>query len=403
MAMVFEDIKVLDFTWAGVGPITTKYLADYGATVVRIESSSHPCILRTSPPYKDGVPGLNRSGYFAIYSPNKYSISINMRHPRRMEIIERLILWADVVAESFAPGVMERWGLGYDDIKRIKPEIIMFRTSMQGATGPHSHLRGTGVNLVGLSGFAHLCGWPDRTPSQPYGPYTDSIAPRFGAAMLIAALDYRRRTGKGQLIDLSQFEAGVSFLAPLIIDYLLTGRNANRMGNRDPFASPNNCYRCLGEDRWCAISVLLDDQWKGLCRAMGNPEWTEEERFSTLEGRKENEAELDRLIEGWTIQHTPEEVMAILQENGVPAGIVADAKDLHEDPQLKHRGHFWPMEQRNLGIFSYLGQPSRLSRTPAKPGLPSPDLGEHNEYVCREILKMKDDEFQELIMSGLFE
>jgi crotonobetainyl-CoA:carnitine CoA-transferase CaiB-like acyl-CoA transferase len=199
----FEGIKVVDFTWAAVGPLTTRYLADYGATVIRIESRARPGLLRTTPPFKEGRPGVDRAGYFAIYNPNKYSMTINMKHPKGIRLVKKLLGWADVVADSFTTGVMEKWGLGYEEIKKIKPDIIMIQSNMQGHSGPHCRLPGTGVNLVGLSGYAHLCGWPDRVPSNPYGPYTDVIAPRFAGAMLIAALDYRRKTGKGQLIDVS--------------------------------------------------------------------------------------------------------------------------------------------------------------------------------------------------------
>ena len=403
MAKVFEGVKVLDFTWAGVGPITTKYLADYGATVVRVESKTRPCILRTTPPYKDAVPGVDRAAYFAIYSPNKYSVTINMNHPKGIELVKRLITWADVVAESFTTGVMEKWGLSYEEIKKIKPDIIMYRTNMQGHSGPCCSLPGTGVNLVGLTGFAHLCGWSDRLPSQPYGPYTDSIAPRFGAAVLIAALDYRRRTGKGQLLDMSQFEAGVNFLAPLMLDYFVNQRVADRVGNYCPYTAPHNAYRCRGQDRWCTIAVGSNDDWQSFCRVIGNPSWTGDGKFSTILGRKENELELDRLVEGWTIKHSAEEVMALMQVGGVATGIVETIQDLFQDPQLKHRNHFWVMNHKEMGPFPHLGHAAVLSETPAQPRMPSPCLGEHNEYVCREILGMPEAEFDQLLVEGVFD
>ncbi len=402
MPKVFEDIKVVDFTWAGVGPITTKYLADYGATVVRIESRTHLCLLRTSPPYKDGLPGVDRAAYFAIYSPNKYSMTINMDNPKGIELVKRLIARADVVAESFTTGVMEKWGLSYEEMKKIKPDIIMYRTNMQGHTGPHCQLPGTGVNLVGLTGFAHLCGWPNRPPSNPYGPYTDSIAPRFGAAMLIAALDYRRRTGKGQLLDLSQFEAGVNFLAPLMLDYFVNHRVAGRMGNYCSYAAPHNVYRCRGEDRWCAIAVFNDEEWQSFIKTIGNPLLAQDQRFSTLLSRKKHELEIDQLVEKWTINHTAEEVMTLLQEAGISAGIVETNQDLFQDPQLKHRNHFWDMEHREMGLFPHLGQAGMLSETPAEARTPSPCLGEHNEYVCKEILGMPEKEFDQLLIEGVF-
>jgi benzylsuccinate CoA-transferase BbsF subunit len=326
-----------------------------------------------------------------------------MNHPKGIKLVKRLIAWADVVAESFTTGVMERWGLSYEEIKKIKPDIIVYRTNMQGHTGPYSRLPGTGVNLVGLTGFAHLCGWADRLPSNPYGPYTDSIAPRFGAAMLIAALDYRRRTGKGQLLDMSQFEAGVNFLAPLMLDYFVNHRVAGRVGNCCPYAAPHNVYRCQGQDRWCAIAVFSDEEWQSFIRAIGNPLKAQDKKFSTLLGRKKHELELDRLVEGWTINHTAEEVMELLQEAGVAAGIVETNQDLFQDPQLRYRNHFWNMNHREIGQFPYLGQAGALSETPAEMRMPSPCLGEHNEYVCKEILGMSEAEFDQLLIEGVFE
>ena len=288
-------------------------------------------------------------------------------------------------------------------LRQIKPDIIMYRTCMQGETGPHCHLPGTGVNLVGLSGFAHLCGWPDRAPAQPYGPYTDSIAPRFGTAVLIAALDYRRRTGKGQLIDVSQLEAGVNFIAPVMMDYFVNRRVANRMGNHSPCAAPHNAYRCRGEDRWCTIAVFDDEEWQGFRRAIGNPSWSREPRFATLAGRKENEDELDKLIEEWTITHTAEEAMNLIQKEGVASGIVETIQGLYEDAQLKHRNYFWVANHREMGQFSYFGQASKLSKTPAQLQMPSPCLGEHTEYVCKELLQMSESEFDQFLIEGAFE
>jgi benzylsuccinate CoA-transferase BbsF subunit len=402
MSGVLEGIKVADFSWVMVGPMAIRYLADYGATVIHVESGSYPDLLRTTPPYKNGDVGIDRAGYFGQYNVNKYSLALDLRHAQGREIAQRLVTWADVVAESFTPGTMEKWGLGYEDISKVNPQVIMLRTSMQGQTGPHRSLPGTGVNLVGLSGFTHLCGWSDREPNPPYGPYTDSVAARYCAALLIAALDYRRRTGKGQLLDVSQYEAGVSFIAPLILDYFVNHRVAGREGNYSSRAVPHNAYRCRGEDRWCTIAVFTDEEWQAFCSTIGNPSWTKEARFATFLKRKENEAELDRRVEEWTIQHTAEEVTAAMQKAGVRAGIVQTIQDLHQDPQLKHRSHWWTLNHREMGPFAYFGQACKLSRTPAKGRIPSPCLGEHTEYVCKEFLGMSEEEFDDLLVKGAF-
>jgi len=273
---------------------------------------------------------------------------------------------------------------------------------MQGQTGPHSRVPGTGVNLVGITGFAHLCGWPDRDPSQPYGPYTDAVAARLCGAVLIAALDYRRKTGKGQLLDVSQFEGGVNFVAPLMLDYFVNHRVAGRMGNYCSYAAPHNAYRCRGEDRWCTIAVFNDEEWQAFCRVIGNPAWVRDIRFSTLRERKEHEVDLDSLVEEWTINHTAEEVMTMMQKEGVAAGIVQTVQDLHEDPHLRQRGHLWVTNHREMGPFSHFGQICKLSKTPAQGRMPPPCLGEHTEYVCREILGMSEQEFVELLIEDVF-
>jgi benzylsuccinate CoA-transferase BbsF subunit len=205
------------------------------------------------------------------------------------------------------------------------------------------------------------------------------------------------------LLDVSQFEGGVKFIAPLMLDYFVNQRIAERVGNECPQAAPHNAYRCRGEDRWCTIAVFSDNEWQAFCRVIGNPSWTKDVRFATLVARKDNESELDRLVEEWTSQHTAEEVMTMMQKEGVAAGIVQTGQDLYEDPQLKHRGHSWIIEHREMGPFPYFGQAAKLSKTPAEGRMPSPCLGEHTEYVCREILKLSDEEFVELLVDGVFE
>ena len=233
----FHGLKIADFTWAAAGPLGTKYFADHGALVVRVESSKRPCPVRLSAPYKDGVPGINRSGYYAFYNTNKYSLALDLTSPKAIEVAKRLIAWADVVVESFTPGTMERLGLGYEELRKIKPDIIMLRCCAQGQTGPDARHPSFGFQLVGLSGFTNLTGWPDLSPQQPWGAYTDLIAPRFAASALLAALIYRSKTGRGQCLDLSQFEASLHFLAPVILEYLVGHAIASRQHVRKFFYS----------------------------------------------------------------------------------------------------------------------------------------------------------------------
>ena len=398
-----EDVKVADFTWVAAGPLTTSYLAQCGATVVKIESLSRLDGIRTFPPNKDGQAGPNRSLLFSMDNANKLSMTLNLNHTKGIEVAKRLVAWADIVAENFRPGTMERWGLGYEDLKRINPSIIMFRSSAQGQTGPHAGMGTTGITLQSLSGFTFLTGWPDRDPAPPWGAYTDLTVPAFGAAMMTAALDYRKRTGKGQCLDLSQYEASLQYLAPAILDYFVNGRCATRSGNSCPYAAPHGVFRCAGNDRWCSIAIFTEEEWNAFCAAVGKPEWTNDPKFATVLGRKENEVELNGLIEEWTIAHTPEEVMDLLQDQGISAGVVQNAADLFQDPQLKERGFLKQMDHDEIGPLSHRGVASKLSGTPCEVSMPGPCLGAHTERVCREFLGMSDEEFVELLNAGTFE
>ena len=401
---VFSGLKILAFCWAVVGPLTMKFFADHGATVIRVETSKRPCVMRTSAPYKDNRPGLNRGGYFNYYNANILSLGLNMGHPEALKIARRLVEECDVVMENYTPGVMERWGLGYEDLRKIKPDVIMLRQSGYGAWGPYAQLPAFGMVLVPIAGLPNFIGWPGREPL-PVGvsAYTDCISPRFASAALIAALDYRRRTGKGQLLDLSQFETAIYFILPGLLDRVANGREPVRIGNSSPDAAPHGVYPCRGDDRWCAIAVATDGEWGSLCREIGRPELAADPRFDIFINRKSHEEALNEIIGAWTAGLAPEEVMARLQAAGVPAGVVQNTADVFEDPQLRSRDMFWPMPHPEVGMFTHLGQSFRLAKTPARAYSPSPLLGEHTEYVCTEILGMPDDEFIDLMRAGVFE
>jgi crotonobetainyl-CoA:carnitine CoA-transferase CaiB-like acyl-CoA transferase len=398
---VFEGLKVADFTWWVAGPLTTKALTDYGATVVRIESAKRPGGLRMTMPYRENKPGINRSGFYAFYNANKYSLGLELNQPKGVEIAKKLIAWSDVVVENFVPGVMERWGLGYEDLKKIKPDIIMLRVSNQGRGGPFSKLGGLGIQLSALGGFTHFTGWPDRDPLSFMFAYSDYFVPMLSIPLLCAALDYRRRTGKGQMIDISQTEICFQFLAPYILEYEVNGKESERRGNLHPYAAPHNAYRCKGDDRWCAIAVFTDEEWEAFGKVIGNPAWAKDPKFATLLSRKKNEAELDRLVEEWTVNHTAEEVMKLMQEAGVAAGVAQKAEDIYNDPQLRQRNIFWKMNHKEIGEFTHMGQPSDLSKTPAEARMPAPCLGEHTDYVCKEILGLSEDEINNLLVEGI--
>ena len=398
-----EDIKVADFSWIIAGPTTTKLLADSGAQVIRIESYHSPDNLRSISPMKDGVSGINRSATYARYNSSKYGVSLNLKHPKGLELAKRIVAWADIVVENYTPGVMERLGLGYEELTKVRPDIIMLSMPLLGHTGPLANHPGLGVQLSDLIGFGNLTGWPDRGPCTLPGAYTDFISPHFAIAAVIAALDHRRRTGKGQYIEICQFEAGLQFIAPVLLDWVVNGREPVRKGNDCDYAVPHGVYRCRGRDRWCAITVFTSTEWKSLCGVIDNPALSGEPDFETLMGRRKHSAEIDRLIEVWTTLHDAEQVMQLLQAAGVAAGVVANGQDLFENPQLENRGFYKPLEHAEIGLHHYPIPPFKLSRTPCEPRMPAPCLGQHNEYVYRQIIGVSDTEFVELLNDGVFE
>ncbi|MBI4295870.1 MAG: CoA transferase [Chloroflexi bacterium] len=387
----FNGVNVLDFSWVYTGPWITQWLATYGAQVVKVESSSHLDV------------GRRTGGYsFAAYNSGKKSLTLNLKHPRGKELVGRLVRWADVIVENFTPGTMQKLGLGYDELLKVNPRVVMLSASMFGADGPHAAQPGLGQHLTSLAGFDNLTGWPDRSPVSPNGAYTDRLACRIAAATLFSAIDHQRRTGKGCYIDLSQFEASLHFLTPLILEYQATGKLLSRMGNRSLTDAPHGVFPCLGEDRWCAISVSTDSEWRAFCRILGKPEWLNDSRFATLEARKRNEEELEKLIAERTAKFSSLEVMTRLQEAGVKAAMVADWRDLLEDPQLNHRRHFVPVKHAQLGEYDYSGSGFRLEKANVVIS-PAPLFGEHNKYVCTQILGMPESEFDTLLNSGVLQ
>ena len=398
-----EGLRILDLSWVAQGPCATKWLGDSGATVVKIESIKSYDVHRAYAPYAGGVPGVNRGGSFTEFNSSKYGMALDMSHPRSGEVFKKLIAWADVLLETMRPGVMEEWGYGYENVKKINPEIIMVRGSAYGQRGPYSSLPGFGTLAQAASGITGLVGWPDRAPAGPGVVYSDPPTACLVAIAILAASDYRRRTGKGAFIDVGQLLFVPSLLAPSILDYSLNKRIPQALGNRHQVAAPHGAFRCKGDDRWCTIAIFSDAEWKALCQAMGNPSWTGSQKFATNKGRKENEDELEKLIESWTIGYTSEEVMERLQKVKVGAGIVREAWDLLEqDPQLKHRDYFHYLDHPEIGLHANKSAPFILSESSRQPQMRTPCLGEHTEYICREMLGMSDEEFTELFNEGVF-
>jgi crotonobetainyl-CoA:carnitine CoA-transferase CaiB-like acyl-CoA transferase len=396
-ALPFTGIHILDFTWYAVGPVTTKYLADYGADVVRIESASRIDGLRLAPPWKDAQPGVNNSQFFASFNTSKRGLALDMSQPRARELFLRMLPWADVVTESFTPKTLRNWNLDYERMCAIKPDLIMLSTCMQGQTGPHRDYPGFGNLMAALSGFYHVSGYSEAEPCPPYGAYTDFIAPRFSACALIAALDYRRRTGKGQYIDMAQYEASLHNLAPMLIDYFATGRVLGPVGNRSERYAPHGAYRCAdddGHERWIAIAVADDAEWQALLAVMGNP--VVDARFATMRGRFRDLAALDELIGVLVRQRNAEELAGALQAGGVSAYPVQNCMDIHRDENLEAFGFWQWLDHKEMGPSPYEGLEHRMSRTPGGPRRPAPVLGQHSDELLKEILGLTASEIEEL-------
>ncbi|MHB1343180.1 MAG: CaiB/BaiF CoA transferase family protein [Thermoleophilia bacterium] len=397
-----EGVKVVEFAAYAAGPVVGKHLGDHGATVVHVESRGRPDGFRMQyPPYTDNQPGVNRSGTFALCNNNKYSVTMDLKTAGGLELARRAVAWADVVIENFTPGTMKRLGLGYEELSEINPSLVMLSSCNQGQTGPHAKHPGFGSQLTSLSGFTHLTGHPDGDPCLLYGPYIDFIGVGYGLIAVLAALDYRKRTGRGTHIDLAQYEAGLQFMAPVVLDYSANGHVMERMGNRNPAAAPHGVYPCAGEDRWCAVSVSSADEWRLLRLAMGDPAWAADPRYDTLEGRKADEDEIDERLGIWTRDFEPAVLMALLQARGVRAGVVNRVQDLYADPQYAHRGIWQALEHPEMGTFHYQSPPFLLSETPAALDRPSPCLGEHNERFFVEILGVARDEYESLVGEGV--
>ncbi len=397
-----EGIRIADFGIAGVGPTTSRFLADAGAEVIKVESHEYYVeVMRRGYPFKNGVPGENSSLQFGLYNFNKYAVTFNLKTPKGIDLAKRLVAISDVVTDSFTPGVMDRLGLGYEDLKKVKEDIIMIEMSAAGRTGPLRESRAHGPVLQCWAGLTYLTGWPDRPPMAPSVAWTDYYAPNPWVVALMGALVYRHRTGKGQYIDASDLEAAVDALDTAIADYDVNGRVAERRGNRHPYAAPHGCYQCKGDERWCVIAVFSDEEWENLCKALGNPAWANDESLSTMTGRLNNQDRLDDLISQWTRERSAEDVMHTLQKAGVRAGVVQNAPDLYSDPQLKHREHYWELkDDPDREWFSYEAPPFRLSKTPPGIRMKRPLVGEHNHYVCCDLLGVSDSEFVKLIDEG---
>ncbi len=392
-----EGIRVTDFTWMQAGPQATQYLAVMGAEVIKIESRRRLDLMRKYP-LRGSVaePSTDMNSVFAVCNCSKKSCTLNLSKPRAVEMIKEIIKISDIVVENFAPGAMERLGLGYLSLKQVKPDIIMLSISGLGGTGPEKSYLAYAGTAHALSGLTSLTGYLNGSPTTVGAFWGDHLAALNGAFVLLASLHHRQRTGEGQHIDLSMSEEIVSLIPEAIMDYTMNQRVREPIGNRDENVSPHGCYHCRGEDEWVAIAVENEEEWGNFCQAIGNPAWTREERFSTGLNRWQNQDELDKLIHEWTINYSAYEVMEILQKAGIAAGPSLSVEQLVNEPHLKERDFHVEIDHLKWkGYFVRL--PWRLDKAPEGNYQRAPLLGEHNNYVLGQLLGISDKEIARLI------
>jgi crotonobetainyl-CoA:carnitine CoA-transferase CaiB-like acyl-CoA transferase len=397
--------NILELGSGAAGPIASRYFVEQGATVLRIESVSRPDFLRVYALGPDNPHGLEGSDLFDALNVGKRDVTLNLKHPAAQDLVKRLVVeWADGVAENFAPRAMKGFGLDYESLVEIKPDLVMISACLNGQTGPYKDYPGFGSQGAALSGFTFLTGWPDLEPTGPFGTITDSLAPRYVATALAAGLLYRRRTGRGVHLDLSQVEAGIWSLAPWIVQYSLDGTVGERRGNRSPLAVPHGVFPCAPEgeldDRWVAIACWTDAEWSALARIIG----VDDPSLATLDARAARIDEVESVVAAYTATRTRAEVAETLQGEGIEAVPVADFGDLHDDPQLAHRAHWIEGEHPVLGARCYERNGYRL---PADAGgfgrAHAPLLGEDNDWSLRDVLGLDDAAVRALVEAGAVE
>ncbi len=393
-----EGLVVCDFSWVGAGPITTNVLGQCGAEIIKIESLKRPDILRKGGPFKDGIAdGLERSGYFANRNPNKKCIALNMRQAKARDVAVRLIEKSDIIINNFRVGQMEKWNLGWEDVKKINPRIIYVTMSLQGMDGPHKSYMGFGVNLNALCGLTAQACMPGKSPFGTGTNYTDHVmVPTHTLFGIMAALLQREKTGQGQTVEISQLECAISMKPIDSMVYAANGEIMGPMGCSDPNAAPHGVYTTLGYRKWLAIAVFSDEEWNGLQKVMGNPAWAKDNKFATLEARKENEEELDAHIEAWTRDKYAVKLMKLLVKEGVKAGLVNDARAAVEDEHLIERDYWAYLDHSVVGRTLYNRAPIMFSKTPIEMTKAAPLLGEHTDEVLTGFLGYSDKELEAL-------
>jgi len=394
--MPLEGLRVIDFGWVWAGPITGQLLADMGAEVIKVESRKRLDVIRWFPPFAEGKPDPDGALFFHSLNRNKLSVTLDLTQPKAAGLAKRLVAISDVVIENFSPKAMRNLGLDYPALREVKADLVMVSLSAAGQAGPLKDVMTYGPSLGALAGMDGLIGYPgERVLGWPMA-YTDPASGTLAVFAILAALFYRKRTGKGQYIDLAQWEATTALLPEFILDYTLNGRVAGPQGNQHPHMAPHGCFRCRGEDAWISIAVQTDEEWGDFCKALGNPSWCQEECFASRESRPKHRQRLSERIEEWTIRHSAEEAARILQGAGIAAFPSYGIGDLLRDPHLEMRGAKVVVDHPKMKGEILYGLPWKFSRTPGSIRRRAPLLGEHNQYVFCELLGMGEEEVSRL-------
>ncbi|MFC1896175.1 CaiB/BaiF CoA transferase family protein [Thermodesulfobacteriota bacterium] len=394
-----EGMRVVDFTQIQAGPQCTLWLRVMGAEVIKVESRKRPDLLRLYTQTRYGGPdvGLNRSPAFSALNLGKKGCTLNLTQPRARELVKDIVRLSDVVVENFSTGVMDRLGLDYSSLKEIKPDIIMLSISGLGRTGPEKSYLAYAAIIHAFSGLCSLSGYPGGEPNLMGAMWSDVLGAQTGAFAVLAALHHRTRTGQGQYIDLAMSEATLSVMPEAIMDYTMNRRVRGCEGNRDDIMAPHGCYPCQGEDKWVAIAIADDEEWRAFCQAIDSPAWTEEQRFADQLSRWQNQQELDRLVAQWTRNHSHSQVMRKLQEAGIAAGPSCNVTDVLRDPHLRERGFFLEVEHPEMGKATLARTPWYVDGEAVGTYEPAPMIGEYNEYVFRTLLGMSQEEVSRLV------
>lgn len=392
-----SGLRMVDFTRSQAGPMGTVLLADMGMEVIRVESAKRHDFMRFLPPHPMGKPDLNRAPYFAVMSRGKRSIALDVSQPKGLNVAKRLVKISDVVMDNFTPRVMTNLGLGYEELKKVKPDIIALSLSGFGFTGPCRDYAAYAKPVQAFAGLLSITGYDDGPAMEPAPAFGDNIAGTSAAFAILSAIYHRDVTGEGQFIDVAMTEALICCIPEAVMEYTMNKEVGSRMGNRDSTMAPHGVYRCQGEDEWIAIAVSNDQEWQTLCQVISKPELVEDGRFRDNLIRWSNQDKLDEIISEWTKDRDKYEVMEMLQEAGVPAGPVLSTKDMLADPHLNERGYWVEHEHPGLGKWKLGGPTWKLSETPGGIQRHAPFFGQDNDYVYGELLGISKDEIANLV------